>query len=718
MAWEAQMTARWLVLISLAGCAHAPAAGPPILPLRTLHLYETGVGYFERHGPVAGGETTLPVPAGHLDDALKTLVVIDRQGGVTVNGFEFAASLSNGLARALAGLPTGEEPVTHLELLAGLVGADLSVVTHRESVRGRLIAVQPGRHTARECDPENEDCTGSAPDSPTAVAEAQLLLLGDDGTIRTLPLAELDSVRPLDPTLVNRLAAALDVLSPRDAQTQRAVRLLASHRGEVTLGYIAETPVWRTTYRLVAERAQPRGELQSWALLHNDTDEDWRAVQVRLVNGQPDSFLFPLAAPRYARRPLVTPEVALSTVPQLIDTTADQFWGDLDEDGGLIGSASGSSYGIGGLGLRGSGAGGAGYGSFTSSGGASGGDAASGLLRVGDLAAVNEARGEEQGVLFSFTLAEPVDLRAHGSALVPFVHQSIDAELVTLMSADQSEARSAALFTNTSAYTLPAGPIACFAEGVFAGESTLERMKPGERALITFGADLDVAVTLTTQSDRREVKRLTLGPTGIEEHALRHRELVVEVSNRSAQPRRVYLPLPVITNAQVEGADRLDYHPSEATPFAVIAVGPATTARRSLIVREGLSRAISLTRVTGAAFEAWLAEATLPESDRQVLRAALPAQARCDGLTSKERERQHKAAGLEQQLERLQRYLEKAGGGEEPVAGAGELVNRILALETQLAASAEAQTALAEQQAACVEAVAEKLAPLKPARQP
>jgi hypothetical protein len=49
------------------------------------------------------------------------------------------------------------------------------------------------------------------------------------------------------------------------------------------------------------------GLLQGWALLHNDTDEDWRGGRVELVNGRPDSFLFPVAAPRYARRELVPP---------------------------------------------------------------------------------------------------------------------------------------------------------------------------------------------------------------------------------------------------------------------------------------------------------------------------------------------------------------------------------------------------------------------------
>lgn len=56
----------------LAGChaTEAPRSADAVLPLRTVHLYETGVGYFERAGTIEGGAlATLPVPSGHLDDA-------------------------------------------------------------------------------------------------------------------------------------------------------------------------------------------------------------------------------------------------------------------------------------------------------------------------------------------------------------------------------------------------------------------------------------------------------------------------------------------------------------------------------------------------------------------------------------------------------------------------------------------------------------------------
>ena len=70
----------------------AGSASAQTLPLKRLRLYETGVGYFERTGSIAKRATAeLPVPAGHLDDALKTLVVLGEGGKARVQGVEFSS---------------------------------------------------------------------------------------------------------------------------------------------------------------------------------------------------------------------------------------------------------------------------------------------------------------------------------------------------------------------------------------------------------------------------------------------------------------------------------------------------------------------------------------------------------------------------------------------------------------------------------------------------
>src|SRR5512138_231852 len=51
------------------------------LPIRRMILYKHGVGFFERRGPVAGEEVQFTFRREEINDALKSLTVIDRSGG-------------------------------------------------------------------------------------------------------------------------------------------------------------------------------------------------------------------------------------------------------------------------------------------------------------------------------------------------------------------------------------------------------------------------------------------------------------------------------------------------------------------------------------------------------------------------------------------------------------------------------------------------------------
>ena len=89
-----------------------------ILPLTRVRLYASGVGYFERHGDVSAGQHTLPVPLGHLDDALKSLVLLSA--GSEPLSLSFPSRLSPAVARARAGMPAAENAaLSYDRLLAG-----------------------------------------------------------------------------------------------------------------------------------------------------------------------------------------------------------------------------------------------------------------------------------------------------------------------------------------------------------------------------------------------------------------------------------------------------------------------------------------------------------------------------------------------------------------------------------------------------------------------
>ena len=84
------------------------------------------------------------------------------------------------------------------------------------------------------------------------------------------------------------------------------------------VGYIQETPVWKTSYRLVLERRQA-ALLQGWAIVENPTEEDWNDVRLTLVSGRPISFIMDLYQPLYIPRPVVELELYASLRPQVYE---------------------------------------------------------------------------------------------------------------------------------------------------------------------------------------------------------------------------------------------------------------------------------------------------------------------------------------------------------------------------------------------------------------
>ncbi len=701
-----------LAILALTGCAAAPApaVAPRVLPLRTLRLYETGVGYFERSGtlPATGAAQTLPVPAGHLDDALKTLVVLTPGAKAHVGGVEFGSSLSRGMARAMAGLPLdADAPVTYEALLTSLEGSTVAVRTAIATITGRLVHVEKvAAEPAPKADPGAKDGAHEKPRAPRLL----LTLLGEHAEVVRVDGSTIESVRPTDPAQAARVDAALASLLAHGGQGRHALRVLGDPGAPVTLGYIAEAPVWRTTYRLVMPR-EGKPILQGWALLHNDTDEDWGDVHVELVNGRPDSFLFPLAAPRYAKRELVTPQNELSTVPQLMGRTADTLWGD----------HLGESFGAGGIGLSGTGEGGGGTGEgiglgsigTIGHGSGTGSVSASSLLAVGDLASVAKAAGTEAGALFVYSMPSALALRAHASALVPFLHQSVEVEPIAWVDPRSSSiARSAVRFVNATAQTLPPGPIAFFAEGGFAGEAGLDRLKPGERRFITHGVDLDVEAKVDrVERVAEKVQRITFAGTQLTEHFLRTTETRWHVENRAGQPRSVHIVLDFKRNATLAGADAVDYDAESARPLVVFKVEARKTLERTVTSVEGLARSAGNDDRTAKRLGELAALAELPSADRAI---AGEAGARQKDLEETRAEIAAAREDLGRVEKDLARYRDDAKAFGERAVGAQAIVKRLVAAEDRIDALRKRLDALDKDLAKRAEAVRAVLARLGP----
>jgi hypothetical protein len=147
---------------------------------------------------------------------------------------------------------------------------------------------------------------------------------------------------------------------------QTVVLTLDGKAHDLQVGYVAASPVWRPSYRLVVH-APGDADLQAWGVVENVSGEDWKDVRLSLVAGAPLAFRSDLGTLVIPERPIVTDngevvavvphgETSLATTPP--DAKPSDDTGGLGLSGvGEGGGGRGEGIGLGNLGRLGHGAG-------------------------------------------------------------------------------------------------------------------------------------------------------------------------------------------------------------------------------------------------------------------------------------------------------------------------------------------------------------------------
>jgi hypothetical protein len=121
-----------------------------------------------------------------------------------------------------------------------------------------------------------------------------------------------------------------------------------------------------------------------------------------------------------------------------------------------------------------------------------------------------QAASGSLGDLFEYRIKEPITLRKNQSALVPILSAEIEAEKVSLWNRPSGSGRPlrAVWLTNSSGLTLDGGSMTLIDSDAFAGEGLLEPLKPGEKRLLSYAADLGVLVDARRQAGDTRIFRL------------------------------------------------------------------------------------------------------------------------------------------------------------------------------------------------------------------
>jgi archaellum component FlaC len=516
------------------------------LPVTRVILYKNGVGYFEHAGHVRDSQdVNVDFTTAQLNDVLKSLTVLDLgKGRITGVSYNSNAPLERRLGSLH--LPVGENPTT-AQFLEGLRGARLDVRSGSESASGRLLSIDE-----REIPIKGDQ----------KITIDQISIVSDGGEVRVFDLNPSTTVRVAEKDVNDEVGKYLSLVASTRDQDVRRMTISTAGEGERNLlvSYISEVPVWKSTYRIVIPN-EGKPLLQGWAIVDNTVGEDWKNVELSLVAGAPQSFVQELSQPYYTRRPVVAlPQNAMIT-PQTYEATMGEatpappppavaspsaIGGPVEANFDRLNTyaqlnapktAMPTKSGV---------------------GAGSGGGVVGGMYRPNagntkqwlneDVAylesATTTAQTRDLGDLFEYKLQDRVTIRKNQSALVPILQARIDAEKVSVWNPSESSVLRALWVDNSSALTLDGGSFNVLEGDAFAGEGLMDPIKPGEKRLLSYAADLGVLVDAKQKAEKQRVTRVIIAHGSMMQSTQEREEHTYTIRNRDTASRTVVIEHP------------------------------------------------------------------------------------------------------------------------------------------------------------------------------
>ncbi len=466
-----------LVLVSgLAAPLSAYAQQDDAMPVTDVTLYRSGVGSFQRQGTVSGNESVgLSFKADQINDILKSLVVLDFDGG-RVGAVSYSSD--EPIGRRLEALGLSDPTDLSLGVLLGqFLGSSVTMTTTNGDLTGRILGVET--HAVTDDDGNHRNIR-------------RFSLATDDG-LTTVDESDVRNVRLLDETLQADLTELLVALGSQRTEQTRTIEIDLKGQGDrrVMAAYVQETPIWKTSYRLVLPEAEGDDlHIEGWAIVENTTDQDWDDISLTLVAGQPVGFQMDLATPLYLERPVLDVPVELAAAPKMYERGTEFF------EFGRAQNSLGLSPGV--------------QRSVTSS-----------QDRMEELESVPATRsrtalgsamskstlsmasGGDEGEVFFFRLNNPVTVEKRQSAMLPIITGAIEGRRVSVISPStqgKHPYRGVELTNSTNLKLMP-GPLSVYDGSVFAGDAQIGYIGAGEQRMLSYAVDLDVDAEQNQKQD-------------------------------------------------------------------------------------------------------------------------------------------------------------------------------------------------------------------------
>ena len=543
------------------------------LPIGQVVLFSSGVGYFQREGNIDGTQRIdLSFATQDINDLIKAMTLRDLDGGqVTTVSYDSNVPVERTLQSFAINL-TGNP--TFSAILNQARGEKVEVTLQQTN------ATQPGTLTGSIVGVENKKIAVGKD-----VVDVECLNLWCADGMRSLKLAEVQRIRFLNAVMESEFRKALETLAQGHDTQKKAVSIHFAGKGkrQVKVGYVVENPIWKTSYRLVlpalkqqAEKEKKQPFMQGWAVVENQTDEDWNGVRMALISGRPISFQMNLYDALFIKRPVVEPELFASLRPvaysgamehsgarlnarqRIQDATKQQAQGEQAlaaaqpqfDSNGTLGRGPGEVDGRSLLGYM--------------------------DLRKGVTSAATAAK---LGDYFQYSIDHSVTLPRQKSALLPILAKDVDGERVSIFN-ERTHAKFPLLglvFKNTTGMHLTQGPITVYEGSTYAGDARILDLQKDERRLLSYAIDLGTEVQAIPHSDNGKITSIKIVKGIIHTKTKVKDSKTYKIANRSDIDRVVLVEHPNRTDFKLTSQDKPWETASDVHRFKLTAPAGKTT---------------------------------------------------------------------------------------------------------------------------------------------
>jgi hypothetical protein len=611
------------------------------IPLKRVVILTSGIAYYEHSGSVSGPvRIDLPFRYDAVNDALKSLVINDPSSANPSIIYQSEQTLVQTLRSLKIDLSNNPGLANIFERL---IGAEVEISSNA-SFSGRITGIEYRPLMS----------------SNMQTMEPWLLLSTQEG-MRTFNLREINSIRFMDQAIERDLNRALDLISAsrNTSSRQLTLSLPGSNRRDVSISYIIPSPVWKISYRLDLGASRPL--FQGWAIVDNDSDNDWNNVELSLVAGRPSSFIQNLYPPYYVSRPVLP----LSIAGTAAAVAYDQSYGGsaysempapmpaadmalkMEQQAAEMDSAA--AYRI----------------RESSPSNLTGG--------VIETAAASAAGGQ-----FEFTIRTPVSLDRRMSAMLPLVESPIEARKLDIYSGSGRHPRLGAELTNTSGMRLPAGSVTVYDGGVYAGDALLEFWNENEKRLISFGDDLSVTA-VTGDANSRVVSSVNVsGGVMTINRSMIFTKTYTFVSSSSVSKSLV------VEHQKTSQTDLVSPQANEQTASAYRFNVTLPANRETVLTvneQRPISERIALLSLRQDTFLSYTTNQEIPPRVREALQRAVELRRAYDAADLSVKEIETQRSRLIADQDRIRRNLEAAGNQS---AQGQEYLNRLVSLDGEI----------------------------------